>query len=357
MFKSARIKLTGWYLLIIMVISISFSIVIYRVLTSEVDRFAKAQRHRIELKLQEGEFFPPEYRFRHFPLPSSPIMDPELVEEVKQRIIMMLLGVNGIILIVSGGLGYLLAGRTLMPIKEMIDDQNRFITDASHELRTPLTSLKSAMEVHLRDKKLSLTDAKKLITDNIEDVNKLQSLSDALLQLARYQKPNGSILFEKVLISDIAKQAIKKVELLARKKKINIETQFGNYTLEGNKYDLIDLLVILLDNAIKYSPARTLVIIKMKKTDGSIELQVQDQGIGIDEKDIPHIFDRFYRADDSRSKIAASGYGLGLSIAKKIVDFHHGEIYAQSIPNKGSTFTVRLPSKYTRIVPKLSFFS
>ena len=95
----------------------------------------------------------------------------------------------------------------------------------------------------------------------------------------------------------------------------------------------------------------------MKKTDGSIELQVQDQGIGIDEKDMPHIFDRFYRADDSRSKIATSGYGLGLSIAKKIVDIHHGEIYAQSVPNKGSIFTIRLPSKHTRSVPKLLFFS
>jgi len=154
MFHSARLKLTAWYLLIIMIISAMFSLVIYKVLSNEIERFERVQRFRIERRLETG--------LRRFPNQIR-ITNPELIEETKQRILLMLIAINLGILIISGGLGYLLAGRTLKPIKEMVDEQNRFISDASHELRTPLTSLKTAMEVTLRDKNLSLLSAKKTI--------------------------------------------------------------------------------------------------------------------------------------------------------------------------------------------------
>jgi len=132
MFKSARIKLTAWYLLIIMFISISFSFVIYRGLMSEVHRFSRMQRSR---------FF----------------VDEDLITEIQRRAIFGLGTINTIIFITSGALGYFLAGKTLSPIQEMVEEQNRFISDASHEFRTPLTALKSSFEVNLRDKNLSLT--------------------------------------------------------------------------------------------------------------------------------------------------------------------------------------------------------
>jgi signal transduction histidine kinase len=356
MFQGARLKLTAWYLFIIMLISVSFSLVIYKVLIQEVERFANIQKLRIERKFREGEFFPQEIRLRNN-LPRIPIMDPELVEETKHRLILLLITVNGGILIISGGLGYFLAGRTLKPIKDMLDEQNRFITDSSHELRTPLTSLKSAMEVSLRDKNLSLRDAKTLISESIEEVDKLQSLSDELLQLAQYQKPQAQVKFENFSFSEAVKRALRKIESLAKQKEIKISDKTQDIKLEGNKHELSDLLVILLDNAIKYSPERKQIKISSRKTDGSFVFSVEDQGIGIDKKDIPHIFDRFYRTDTARAKKSAGGYGLGLSIAKKIVDIHHGSIKVESKPNYGSTFTVHLPVSQSFQIKKPSIFS
>lgn len=334
MFHKTRIKLTAWYLLIIMFISLSFSFVIYKAATREFERFTLMHRFRIERRLD---------LYKQFPTP--PIFDPDLIKETKQRIIMFLVFVNGTILIFAGGLGYMLAGKTLQPIKKMVDEQNRFISDASHELKTPLTSLKTTMEVSLRDKNLTLKNAKNLISESVGEVNKLQSLSEQLLQLAQYQKPNNSHIFETVSLLTVVKEAVRKVEALAKKKQIEIKNEVKDLKIKGSKYGLVDLFVILLDNAIKYSPNKSTVTLESKKNKGLILIFVKDQGIGIDEKDLPHIFDRFYRTDSARSKDKQGGYGLGLSIAKKIVKAHNGTITVESKLEKGSTFIVRLPNK------------
>jgi signal transduction histidine kinase len=181
MFQSARLQLTAWYLLIIMCISMAFSAVIYTFLSKEVERFARMQRVRIERQRGPFEFLPQSD-------PQIRIIDPDLVSETKNRILLTLAGINGIIFLLSGGLGYILAGRTLQPIQTMVEEQHRFIQDASHELRTPLTALKSTFEVSLRDKKSTIADFKNVIHGGISDVNALQALSDALLQLAQAEK-------------------------------------------------------------------------------------------------------------------------------------------------------------------------
>jgi two-component system, OmpR family, sensor histidine kinase CiaH len=337
MFHKARIKLTAWYLLIIMSISIMFSAAIYSVLNHEVNRFARAQQFRIEHRLQ-NEPIPP---FENLP----PIANPELIQESKQRLLFTLILINGSIFLIAGGLGYVLAGRTLKPIADMVNEQYRFISDASHELRTPLTSLKSAMEVNLRDPHLTLNSAKTLIRENIDEVDRLQSLSDSLLLLAQNKKPNGNETFEILELRTIINSAVKKTQPIATKKHIKISSSTGPaITCKGNSQKLSDLFVILLDNAVKYSPEKSTVAITSEQTDGKVKILVKDTGIGIDEDDIPHVFDRFFRADSARTKTDATGYGLGLAIAKQIVDFHHGAITVKSSLKKGSTFTVTLPA-------------
>jgi signal transduction histidine kinase len=332
MFNSARFKLTAWYLLIIMVISISFSAVIFRASSSEVERFDRIQRSRIVIR---------------FGFPTVPIQDPSLVLETERRIIGSLVLINIGILAVSGITGYFLAGITLAPIKEMIDEQNRFISDASHEIGTPLTSLKTAFEVFLREKKPNLEEAKVLVKESVDEVNKLQALSTSLLQLAQSEIPNGDKKFEVVSIKDIAKESIKQVNPIAKQKGIIINEKIENGKLKGNKYSLIDLVVILLENAIKYSPENSKIEIISKTHKDHIKITVTDKGIGIPKIDQPHIFDRFYRADLARSKKLSEkkvgGYGLGLSIAKKIVDNHKGTISVKSELEKGSTFIIVLP--------------
>lgn len=332
MFKSARIKLTAWYLLIIMLISASFSVAIYRGLTSELSRIERAQRLRQEFS-------------QDFPLPErAPFrLDPDIVEETRQRIRLGLILVNLIILGASAGAGYFLAGRTLKPISEMVDEQNRFISDASHELRTPLTSLKSEIEVNLRDKKLTLGEARKLLVSNLEEVNNLQTLSDKLIKLTKYRKGENGLTFNKISLAKVAEEAVKKVSGLARNKGITIVNKVGKYIIKGNKTALDEVFVILLDNAIKYSPKGKKVTLTCKRSDTSIAFDIKDEGYGIAKEDIPHLFDRFYRADKSRTKFEASGYGLGLAIAKEIVEKHHGTISVDSKLGEGTCVTVLLP--------------
>ncbi len=295
----------------------------------EIERFAFRQRIRVEGPFFQNTFFAP---------------DLELINETKKRFLLILGFINGGILVISGGLAYYLAGKTLKPIRDMVDEQNRFISDSSHELRTPLATLKTTLEVNLRDPKLTLKNAKKLVKESITEVNQLQSLSDELLQLAQYQKPNSHPQLEKTSLDQIVLDVVRKLTPLAKSKNITIQNRVKDINVIANKYALADLLTILIDNAIKYSSPGKKIIITAVKHDHSVEFSVIDHGIGIDRHDLPHLFDRFYRADTARSKDNTSGYGLGLSIAKKIVDNHHASIEVKSRLGRGSTFSVKLQS-------------
>lgn len=341
MFQSARIKLTAWYLLIIFFISVAFSAAIYRVLSSEIERFARAQRFRIEHRLLDGTVILPP---TNIPLP--PVLDMELLEETRHRVIVTLFIVNSGILFLSGILSYLLAGRTLQPIKEMVDQQNHFISDASHEFRTPLTSLKTAMEVYLRDKQPTLSDSKILVKESLREVNALSSLSEALLELTNYERLGTDMTFSTVSLVSTVKESILLLKPLAQQKKITIYDDLKDERLEAHGKSLTQLWVILLDNAIKYSEESTAVTVKSRTQDGMLIVTIEDTGIGIPKEDIPHIFDRFYRADKARSKNSVNGFGLGLAIAKEIVERHNGSILVNSEEKKGTKFTVRLPKKH-----------
>lgn len=274
-----------------------------------------------------------------------PFLEPEALEASKNRIKLNLFYIDLAILILSGAAGYFLAGRTLNPIKEMVDEQNRFITDSSHELRTPLTSLKTTIEVSLRDKNLTLKDSKRLLESNLEEVNNLEELSNDLLRLSRASKPRTALDFEEIYLEEIVKGTVKKVSPLAKSKNIKLEENVINDPFFGSKSDITELLVILLDNAIKYSPQGSKVTLRAKRSDGQVKIELEDQGIGIAEAELPHIFDRFYRVDTSRTKSKIDGFGLGLSIAKKIVEEHHGKIEVKSQLGKGSTFIIWLPTE------------
>lgn len=345
MFQSARIKLTLWYLLIIMTISISFSAVIFEVTSHEIDRVVAAQRFRLERRMQSGDvFFSPSPDGPPVPL-SQVLFDDELVNDIKRRFVIFLGTINFAIFALSGGLAYFLAGKTLRPIKVMVDEQHRFIADASHELKTPLTALKSAMEVHLRDPKLSIKQARELIADNIQEVNSLQHLSESLLTLTQFEdSTTKNFPVSKVSLDESLSAAVKKMERLSHQADVKIKVSpFSPIEILGNTYVLEELFTILLDNAIKYSKPGKTVRVEVSKSEKSVKVSIQDQGIGIDKKDLPFIFDRFFRADKARTHQQNGGHGLGLSIAQKIVVAHHGTIKVTSTVNKGSIFTVVLP--------------
>jgi len=329
-----------------MLISIAFSVAIYRVLISEIDRVEKAQRLKIERRFPQPDNVP-QFDIRDEAWRTY-FLDPQLVIETKKRLKLFLLLVDLFILASSAAAGFFLAGKTLEPIENMVDEQKQFITNASHELRTPLTSLKTEIEINLRDKKLNLDDTKKLLESNLEEVNNLQSLSDKLIKLSRYQGGENGLLVSEVSLKSIISESIKSIDKLAKNKKIVIENRIKDYNFEGNKQSLVELFVILLDNAIKYSPVKSQITVNSKKSDGHLLIDVIDQGIGIEKDEIPNLFKRFYSADKSRTKTEVHGYGLGLSIAKQIIERHNGQIKVKSEINKGSTFTIQIPIKHSQ---------
>jgi two-component system sensor histidine kinase CiaH len=330
-FESARIRLTAWYLLIIMSVSILFSLVIYSGINEELNR---VEQRETSIREQIEQAFP------FLPDDQKPHLDTQPIQAARARLITTLGIINLIILVASGGAGYFLAGRTLRPIQDMVDQLNRFISDASHELRTPITSLRSEMEVGLRSKELTQAQAKKLIESNLEEVIHLQQLSDNLLELTQYETMNGNKSFVAYSLKTLMQEAVKNVQGQAKKKNITVENSVHEMILLCNADRLRELFTILLDNAIKYSKTESVVKITGNAKGTIAVVKIIDEGIGISKKELPFIFERFYRADESRN---IKGFGLGLSIAKKIIDMHGGSIQVVSTVQKGTTFTIRLP--------------
>lgn len=330
MFEKARLKLTFWYLLIIMIVSLSFSAVIYRGATNEFERSLDTIEQR--LRLRQFGLLPPEGRELVF------IQD---LIEARNKIIIILAYANGTIFVLSIVAGNLLAGKTLEPIEKALEKQKRFVADASHELKTPITSLYTSIEVALRDKYLSLRDAKQTLNDALEDVEGLKALTENLLTLARTNQV--STKFERIRVSDLTKTLEKRFRPISSKKGVKLVIKPIKLEISTSREDLEKVLSIFLDNAIKYTKPKGNVQLNIDKNRRFITFEVIDNGIGISKENQTKIFDRFYRVDSSRSSSHTHGYGLGLSIAKDIADRNGWKLSFKSKLNVGSTFTTTLP--------------
>lgn len=332
------LRLAGFYLAILMAISLFFSVGVYQLSTNELERSLRWQpgtssilnrlplndftQNALELLRQERE---------------------AQLREAKARVVQRLLLINVLILLGGGLLSYYLALRTLKPIEEAHEAQSRFTADASHELRTPIAAMQTETEVALMDPKLTLGKAKALMRSNIEELSKLTALSEGLLRLARSE--HDELALSPIPLAAAVQKAVDNVMPLAEKKHILIrfDPPAGDIQVHGEPASLTEALVIILDNAIKYSSEKTEVRVTVEPTGKDVVVKIADAGIGIKAAELPHIFGRFYRADSSRSKHKTNGYGLGLAIAKRIVEMHHGDISVTSKPSKGSVFSVRLP--------------
>ena len=309
-----------------MIVSVLFSLAIFRTQAIEVERILHLQ----QLWFQRQGLFRPDFNPRPF--------DPEVLQESKDRTIRNLIFINLGVLIFSAGAAYYLAGRPLNPIENMLEEQRRFVGDASHELRTPLTTMKTGLEVSLRDKDLG-KEPKKLLESNLEEVNKLSYLSDKLLRLSRYDQEQ-EITFSDVSLKEVMERVIKQLATSSKAKRVEIKKDLEEVSIKGNFDALDEAISTILDNSIKYSPKDSKVNVSLKSQGNKAVLKIQDFGIGIKAGDVPYIFNRFYRADISRAKEKTDGFGLGLSIAKTIINKHKGKIGVESTPGTDTTFTV-----------------
>lgn len=310
-----------------MIMSLSFSVVLYSTSVSQLER-----QRPPRFNIQSSDFpMQTPSGFRSF--------IETRIEEGKQDIFAKLTTINLIVLCGGAILSYYLARRTLEPIEEAMDAQTQFVSDASHELRTPLTALRTSNEVALRRKKLTLSDAKRTIQENLDEVDRLQQLTDGLLRLLSRDSQVQIIDFK---LQDAIGTALAAVAPKAASKRIAVNDQTPSITIRADQGALTQVLTILIDNAVKYSPEDSTITLTATVDDKQgVSISVADTGIGISEQDAQHIFSRFYRADSSRSQ--TEGYGLGLPIAHKLIKAHHGTLSVESAPGEGSIFTVRLP--------------
>ncbi len=334
MFQSATLKLTAWYLAILMAISITFSVVIYQLNYREISFRLESLQHSII------DGFTGTVPFStYFDYSTDGATSPLVTESRKasNQMILSLIYINLVVLI-AGGLGaFFLARRTLRPIAEAHEAQSRFTSDASHELRTPLSAMKTELEVNLRDSKLEIGEARELLESNLEEVEKLIQLSEMLLHLSRldHDKLEVDTVDVPVLLEEILKR------YPAEQSRFSITSRKKATTL-ANEAAVNELMGILIDNAIKYSPEGSTIYIRVFEQRGHVGFEIKNEGERIPEEKLPKLFERFFRADTSRTNSAKNGYGLGLSIAKKIVDVHHGELTVSS-GDDFTTFTFYLP--------------
>ena len=249
--------------------------------------------------------------------------------EIKKEMLFHLIVLDSIIIILGTIGSYFLSKKTLKPIEENLNLQMEFISNASHELKTPITVITMENEVLLREKNHSKEELLHQIKSNLEEVTSLSKLVNILLELAR----NNKITLEKIKVCDVVNNACDKLKLLSKKKNITILNNIDNLKILANKDILEEVIVIILDNAIKYSDKNTTIKIYNKNS----KIFISDEGIGIKEKDLKYIFDRFYRADKSHS---TEGYGLGLSLAKHLTEKMKLKISAYNNKEKGSTFVI-----------------
>ena len=330
MFQSAALKLALWYLGIILAISVSFSVVIYSVSSDDLQRNNSRQAGYFTNILGPGEV---DYygQLRQNQLATD-------LRHLRTSLVFLNIFVAG----VGGAASYALARRTLSPIEEALESQKRFSADASHELRTPLAAMKTEIEVALRDAKITKTEAVELLNSNLEEVSKLQSLSEGLLRLATRGTPLD--LKGEASVKSAVEAAKTRYEKTAGAKKIKFKLALSDIAVRGDPQNLSDMVATLIDNAIKYSPSKSTVGLSSGRHGRQAFISVTDAGPGISEADLPHIFERFYRSDTSRNRSYASGYGLGLALAHKIAVLHGGHIEVKTTLGKGSTFTILLPT-------------
>src|SRR3984957_5937412 len=219
----------------------------------------------------------------------------------------------------------------------------QFTADASHELRTPVAVMRTRAELSLR-KARSAEEYRDVIAEVLAELEKTSGLIEQLMFLARADSGAETLHFHPTNVTEVLREACHQGSALAEAKQIGFEAHINGDSMwiQGDATSLRRLFLILIDNAVKYTPANGKVEVSLQRNSGYALAQVRDTGIGIAQSDLPNVFERFYRADKARTR-ELGGVGLGLSIGRWITEVHAGTIEVHSSPGRGSSFQIRLP--------------
>lgn len=315
-FEKARIKLTLYYIGIMAVILFTFSSALIFTIESRVRH---GFRDRIIIRMEDND----------------PVQD--TLDEIKMLIYM----IDGVLLTAIGISSYFLAGVTLAPIKRALEAQKKFSADASHDLRTPLAIMTTETEVSLLNKNASTLDLRETLESNLEEIHKMSKLVHDLLLISRGDNQATVHSYSKVDIHAFLSKIIDKLNIQSSEK--GLAVNISEYEKIVSKIDVNNFeraITNIIQNSIKYTKKGS-VYIDLSKNENKLSIVITDTGVGISEKDLPHVFDRFYKAEHSRSD--NTGSGLGLPIAKLIVEEHGGEILLTSKINEGTRVHISMP--------------
>jgi heavy metal sensor kinase len=237
-------------------------------------------------------------------------------------------------------------------LEEAMLNSKRFMADASHELRTPLTVLRGELERMAEDTRLP-TESQELAGSLLEEVERLAHIVEGLFAISRLDAGEAQTNWARFDLAELVATTADQMSLLAQDKKIQVTWEArGPVFVHGDRSRLKQVVVNLVDNAIKYTPEQGSVRLRVVAVNGHARFEVSDTGIGIPAEALPHVFERFFRVDTARSR-EQGGAGLGLAIVKSICSAHQGRVDVASQPGRGSTFSVDLPLSAPPLRPVL----
>ena len=315
LFTSATLKLAGWYLFILMTVSLLFSTIIFQVARSELgDRlhgFVSEQQTSI------GEQLP---------------LRTKQLDIATNNLLVSLFYLNLVVLLTGGAGSYMLARWTIKPIERAHESQSQFVSNASHQLRTPLAIMKSETELALSDSRTSKSSLRSTLESILEEVNHLTDVSTMLLELSKTESDLRSQNEEFDLVELINSTVVDRRE----PKRITVESP-EKLPINLHRVAIQELFSIVIDNALNHSPKGSPISLKLRKTKNQIICTITNDG-HISERDLPYIFERFYRGSQK-----SGNYGLGLPLAKQLSKTLGGSISVKN-SKKHISCTILLPN-------------
>lgn len=388
---SLRWRLTLWVAGLILALGIGLAIFINSLTAVQIPQVLRVELAPTSLPLSEDSIsspMPPPEGTRQFPSISSPT---SLQESVIRQVRWISLTGIGLFALAGAAGAYWIARRSLAPVRLLsrlaqgiqaqtldrrlpldgpqdevrelaeafnkmlerlersFEQQSRFVSDAAHELRTPLATLRANIEVLQHDPDANAADYREMTVVLERSLSRMEKLVEDLLLLARGEK---EVRTKIVNLNDLIVHVAQDAEPLALSHHINIHLNITDQVTVRADFHLLGRAVSnLLENGIRYNRPGGAVTLTVQRQSKGVIISVADTGIGISPDDQPHVFERFYRADQSRAR-HAGGAGLGLSIARHIVQLHDGHIHMTSVPGKGSVFTIWLPAEESCVIDR-----